>query len=116
MSSNKGPARVVVLGAGATGLTAAYELLKRADRDRHPLDVTVLEASARPGGKIFTETRDGSVIEAGPDSFITSKPQALELVRELGLGGELVGTSRSAKTKYSPMRCRVIPVPSLPKP
>ena len=77
MNPHKGPARVVVLGAGATGLTSAYELLKRAERDRLHLEVVVLEGSARAGGKIFTETRDGAVIEAGPDSFVTTKPQAL---------------------------------------
>jgi len=98
MNPHKGPARVVVLGAGATGLTAAYELLKRAERDRLHLEVVVLEGSARAGGKIFTETRDGAVIEAGPDSFVTTKPQALELVRELGLAGELVKTNQGAKT------------------
>ncbi len=95
---SKPPSRVVVLGGGATGLTAAYELHKRSERDRIPLELIVLEASARAGGKIYTETRDGAVIEAGPDSFITSKPQALELVRELGLQGELIKTSQGAKT------------------
>src|ERR1019366_7498237 len=47
--------------------------------------------------KIQTETREGVVIEAGPDSFITSKPQALELIGELGLSGELVKTNEGSK-------------------
>ena len=78
----KGPARrVVVVGGGITGLTAAYRL-----RDRRPdLAVTVVESAARLGGKITTEAVDGFVLEGGPDSLVTFKPQAVALARELGL-------------------------------
>lgn len=70
---------VLVVGAGITGLTAAYELRRRG------LQTRVLEASPRAGGLIRTERVDGFTIEAGPDSVLTSKPAALELARELGL-------------------------------
>jgi oxygen-dependent protoporphyrinogen oxidase len=83
------PRRVVVIGAGITGLTAARELT----RSRTPVEVTVLEASSRVGGKVRTETAGGAVVETGPDSFVTLKPDMLELVKELGLEGELVGTA-----------------------
>ncbi len=89
--------RFVVLGAGITGLTAAYELHKKAQAERRNISVVVLESSSRVGGKIVTESRDGAVIEGGPDSFITYKPQALELVRELGLSLDLVGTEGDPK-------------------
>src|SRR6185295_10377955 len=71
--------RVVVLGGGISGLVAAYELVKRG----HPIEVTVLEAAKTLGGKVRTETIDGQIVETGPDSFITTKPEMLELVREL---------------------------------
>ncbi len=83
------PRRVVVIGAGITGLTAARELT----RARPPVEVTVLEASPRIGGKVRTETAGGAVTETGPDSFVTLKPDMLELVRELGLEADLVGTA-----------------------
>ncbi|MBI3551826.1 MAG: protoporphyrinogen oxidase [Elusimicrobia bacterium] len=103
--------RVVILGAGITGLAAAYELHKRAARDRRKLEIVVLEASNRVGGKVMTETKDGVVFELGPDSFITAKPDALALVRELGLSGELVKTNESQKTIYVLSHGKLEPLP-----
>ena len=74
---------VIVIGAGITGLTAAYELTRRGCR---PL---VLEASSRAGGLIKTERDGGFTIEAGPESVLASKPAALDLARELGLAGSI---------------------------
>ncbi|MEK7389567.1 MAG: protoporphyrinogen oxidase [Elusimicrobiota bacterium] len=80
--------RVVVLGGGMAGLTAAYTLLKRARN----VEVTVCEAAPRSGGKVRSENLSDQIVETGPDSFITTKPDMLELVRELGLESELIGT------------------------
>ncbi len=77
--------RVAVLGAGITGLSAAWEVLQRGGAE-----VTVFEASPRVGGKILTEESDGFLFEAGPDSFVTMRPQAAALARELGLGPDLL--------------------------
>lgn len=101
--------RVLVLGAGVTGLSAAYELVSRSRRERRKLEVTVLESSPRVGGKVLTEVREGVVLEAGADSFLTSKPEALELVRELGLAGELVGADPGCKTIYLCRGDRLLP-------
>ena len=87
------PRRVAVLGAGLSGLSAAYELRHRGAGRQPSPEVVVFEAAARVGGKIRTETHDGVLYEAGPDSFSTAKPQAMELVRELGLGSELLHTN-----------------------
>ena len=100
MRSQQATPKIVVLGAGITGLTAAYELSRRAEKERRRLEVVVLEGSSRVGGKIQTETREGAVIEAGPDSFITTKPWALDLVKELGLESELVKTSDGPNTVF----------------
>ncbi len=76
--------RVVVIGAGVSGLSAARALADGCD-------VTVLEASDRAGGLVHTEhTPEGLVVEHGPDSLVTSKPAGVRLVDELGLGEELL--------------------------
>jgi len=81
------------LGAGITGLSAAYELRRRGGGRQLPPEVVVFESADRVGGKIRTETHDGVLYEAGPDSLSMAKPQAMELVRELGLGPELLHTN-----------------------
>jgi oxygen-dependent protoporphyrinogen oxidase len=77
---------VIVIGAGMSGLSAAYELQKRG------LSVRVLEAGARAGGVVLTERFDGWIVDGGPDSIILQKPAGVALCRELGLGDRLVST------------------------
>ena len=77
---------VAIVGAGISGLAAAYELTKRG------LSVRVLEASSRPGGVIRTDVFDGWVVDGGPDSILVQKPGAVALCRELGIAGRLVPT------------------------
>ena len=64
------------------------------------LECTLIEAGAALGGKIVTVERDGFVVEAGPDSFLTQKPWAVELCRELGLEGSLMGTNEESRKVY----------------
>ncbi len=80
--------RVVVIGAGITGLSAALRLIQT-DEDVH---IDIFEASTRVGGIIRTEQRDGFLIEHGPDSFITNKPGGMQLYRDLGITDQLIGT------------------------
>lgn len=75
---------VLVVGGGISGLVAAYEL------GRGGVPVTLIEASPRLGGKIGTEHIEGYAVERGPDSFLTAKPAAVQLCRDLGLAGALV--------------------------
>jgi oxygen-dependent protoporphyrinogen oxidase len=77
---------VAIVGAGISGLAAAYELQRRG------LSVRVFEASARAGGVITTERFDGWVIDGGPDSLLVQKAAAVALCRELGIADRLVST------------------------
>src|SRR4051812_36162106 len=77
---------VAVVGAGISGLAAAYELQQRG------VAVQVLEASPRPGGVITTERFDGWVIDGGPDSLLVQKPGAVALCRELGIADRFIST------------------------
>ncbi len=77
--------RVVIVGGGIAGLSAAYYLRKATQ-----VDVTVLESSERFGGKIGTDRSGPYLIEQGPDSLFTAKPSAVDLAIELGMEGELI--------------------------
>ncbi|HET8616691.1 MAG TPA: protoporphyrinogen oxidase [Actinomycetales bacterium] len=76
---------VVVVGAGIAGLAAAWALAT-SDRDLH---VVVLEGATRVGGKLALDELDGVVVDVGAESLLARRPEAVELAREVGLGGEL---------------------------
>lgn len=96
--------RVVVVGGGITGLAAAYRLVRLRDQHALELEVTLLEGSNRFGGKIRTERVGSQVVEAGPDSFLTTKPEAVQLAREIGLGNRLLPTAHDSKDVYVYLR------------
>jgi len=78
--------RVVVVGGGITGLATAFTLVRR----RPAIEVVLMEARSRLGGNIVTEERDGFLLDGGPDSFVRTKLDAVQLIREVGLGDDLV--------------------------
>ncbi|MGM0846404.1 MAG: protoporphyrinogen oxidase [Bacillota bacterium] len=84
---------VVIIGGGITGLTSAYYLQKEAEKTGRPLQIKLIEASHRLGGKIQTVTRDGFIIERGPDSFLERKTSAARLAKEVGIDNDLVNNS-----------------------
>jgi oxygen-dependent protoporphyrinogen oxidase len=87
------PRNIVVVGGGITGLSAAYTLQKLAEQQDTPTSIALFERDRHLGGKIQTERRDGFVIEGGPDTFVATKPWAVELCRDLGIADRLHGTN-----------------------
>lgn len=75
--------RVVVIGGGVAGLSAAFDL------HRAGVPVTVLEAGDRWGGKIHTSPVGDRPVDAGPDAFLARVPHGRQLCADLGLEGEL---------------------------
>ena len=71
--------RVVVIGGGISGLSAAHRLTELGREKNLDLEVLLLESAGRVGGVISTIEKEGFLIEEGPDSFITTKPWALDL-------------------------------------
>lgn len=98
-------ASVVVVGAGVAGLAAAYELSLAADAPR----VELLEASGRVGGSLATADFAGRTIDLGADGFLARRPEALDLVRELGLDAELEPVAASGASIY--LRGALWPIP-----
>ena len=78
--------RVVVVGAGVTGLTAAWRLR----RELPGAEVLVLEAGERPGGLVHTSPFDGLPLDTAADAFLARVPDAVALCNELGLADQLV--------------------------
>jgi oxygen-dependent protoporphyrinogen oxidase len=78
--------RVVIIGGGISGLAAAHRLTEL----NQSLHVTLLEASPRLGGTIRTDRREGFLLERGPDSFISEKPEAVALAKRLGIESRLI--------------------------
>src|ERR1700722_3344366 len=97
--------RVIVVGGGISGLSAAYDL------SRAGIDCLVLEKQPRLGGVIQTNSWEGCVLEGGPDSFISSKPEALALIRELGLEGEVIGSNDHQRITYILKHGRLVALP-----
>jgi oxygen-dependent protoporphyrinogen oxidase len=104
--------RVVIIGAGISGLAAAYKILERHAELREPIALTLLEASSRAGGIIQTEERDGFLLECGPDAFITEKPEALDLARRLGLEPHLIQTNENHRRSFVVRNGRLLPIPA----
>jgi oxygen-dependent protoporphyrinogen oxidase len=98
--------RVAVVGAGVTGLTAAYRLVRAMGEDA---DVAVFESNEQPGGKIRTVEVGGVRVEAGADSFVVRKPWAVDLCNELGLEDRLVVPGAAGAYVWTGGRMRPFP-------
>ena len=103
--------RIAIIGGGLSGVTAAWQLAQH-DRAHGGLEVTLFEASPRLGGTIETVLRDGFVIDTGPDGWVTEKPWARELIRELGLHTKLIASNDADRVTYIATGGSLIPLPA----
>lgn len=98
---------IAVVGGGISGLAAAHRITEL----RPDIQITLFEASARLGGVLQTERRDGFLIEHSADNFITNVPWGIDLCRRLGLGSDLLGTDPERRKAYVVSHGRLEPVP-----
>ena len=98
-------ARVIVIGGGIAGLAAAH----RISVDDPGVDVVLLEASARLGGRITTVPFAGVQLDMGPDALLSRAPGGVALCRELGLDDELVPPAPGPAYVWSRGRLRPMP-------
>src|SRR5579872_3467894 len=96
---------VAIIGGGISGLSAAYYLSKAG------ISSTLLEPRPRLGGVIQTERIQNCVVEAGPDSFLSAKPWAMDLIRELGMESEVIGSNDHERVTYIRRNGRLVALP-----
>lgn len=101
--------RVIIIGGGISGLAAAHRLIELSQSN--PIQLTLLEASSRLGGTIRTRRREGFLLEHGPDSFISEKPEAVALAKRLGIESRLIETNANYRRSFIVRNGRLRPVP-----
>jgi oxygen-dependent protoporphyrinogen oxidase len=102
--------RTAIIGGGIAGLAAAYELQKAHAADP-AVQYTLFESRDRLGGALWSQTVNGTVLERGPDSFLTEKPAAAELCRELGLGADLLPSNDADRKTWIVVGNRLVGLP-----
>ncbi|MCI0548240.1 MAG: protoporphyrinogen oxidase [Candidatus Rokubacteria bacterium] len=103
--------KLAVVGGGLAGLAAAHRALELARASGRAVELELLEADGRLGGTIRTESRDGFLVECGPDSFLSEKPWALDLCRRLGVEDRLVRTDDRFRKTFVVHEGRLHPLP-----
>ena len=102
--------RVIIVGAGITGLSVARELRMRVP----DVELTILESSNRAGGLVGTTVSDGYVLEWGPEAVQGSSKETLDLISRLGLDDTIIEATPESKTRYIVHRGGVVPLPMGP--
>ena len=92
--------KAVIVGGGISGLATAYLVRKEAALAGIEMEVTLLEKEPRTGGKIWSIREGGFLCEWGPNGFLDSKPQTLELCRDLGASGQLLRSNDNARKRF----------------
>ena len=92
--------RVVIVGAGIAGLATGFALRREAARRADALDLTLLEAGPRAGGRIRTTHEDGYRIEWAANGIQGVDGAAWRLTEALGLAGERVPARDDAARRY----------------
>ena len=102
--------RIAIVGGGISGLSAAF-YLEKARASGAELEYTLFESGQRLGGSMYSDRVEGCLVEAGPDSFLTEKPWALTLCKELGIADQLIGSNDAQRKTYIVVNGRLVVMP-----
>ena len=103
--------KIVIIGGGVSGLSAAYRLTELIKAGKFRGDFVLLEAGGRLGGIVQTTKRDGFLLEGGPDAFLSEKPEVLELTKKLQIESELLPTNDENRRSFLVRENQLRPVP-----
>ncbi|OGU15779.1 MAG: protoporphyrinogen oxidase [Geobacteraceae bacterium GWC2_53_11] len=92
--------KIIIVGGGISGLATAWLLRDKAHSAGKELDITLLEKEERAGGKIKSIKADGYTCEWGPNGFLDSKPQTLELCKAIGVESNLHRSNDNARKRF----------------
>lgn len=101
--------RIVIIGAGISGLTSAYLLHKK------NFEVIVLEKNESVGGSIETVFENGYLFDRGPNSALETTPVIGYLVDELNLKDELIYANKKGNKRYILKNNKLCPLPMSPQ-
>ncbi len=100
--------RVAIIGGGISGLAAAHRLLELLPTAQ----LSLFEASGRLGGVLETVQREGFLIERSADNFLATPPTAVDLCRQLGIGGDLVATDETRRRAFVVRDGQIVGIPA----
>lgn len=104
--------KVVIIGAGISGLSLAWHLQKRCGP---AIDLHIIDKAPRAGGWMYTKNIDGFLFEMGPRTFKASRCQALlELIYDMGLEESLIFSSKDSVKRYIWLNGKLQLLPSNP--
>lgn len=92
--------KIVIIGGGISGLATAWLLREKAQVAGKELEITLLEKEDRPGGKMRSIKADGYTCEWGPNGFLDSKPQTLDLCKAIGVENNLHRSNDNARKRF----------------
>ena len=99
---------VAVIGAGITGLVAAFRL------KRSGIPATVYESGGRAGGVIQSVRKDGFLAESGPNTLLETAPEISQLIRDLNLEPHRLYTHPDAEARFVVRANRPVAMPPSP--
>jgi len=103
--------RIIIIGGGISGLSAAYALQQRAARQGLEIAITLLDKDNRVGGKIRSIHDQGFLCEWGPNGFLDNKPHTLDLCAQLALDDHLLRSNDNARKRFIYSNARLHQLP-----
>ena len=103
------PRRIAVVGGGVSGLAAAVALARRATLDQTAVELTVLEADHRLGGRVLGGELAGAMIDLGPESILAREADTWTLLKDLGVEAKVVRPGTTSASIWNGRRLVAIP-------
>ena len=102
--------RIAIIGGGISGLSAAF-IWKRPAPPAPTSHTPYSKAASGWAARCSSDRVDGCLVEAGPDSFLTEKPWALTLCKELGIDDQLIGSNDAQRKTYIVVKGKLVAMP-----